>query len=621
MTDKTAFSVDIDINPAPGFKPLPDWVAFDLCKPYPVPGGNLLLHNTRNGKRAMVQPEVYASLVSCNTFQTLETHVGRLIQKQPAMQAQRDDVRGVLQQMLGGGIMRSAKEIVGALGSGPKTAPAAVEKPVVAILTWERPQALDRLLTSVVANCETAALHSLYVIDDSRSTDNIDKNRALVQKHAADFDSPLVYFGKTEQQRYIGQLADLLPKHEDAIRFLIDHQLWTDQWTSGLARNLAVFLSCGRRLVMLDDDVVCDVYTPANAKPNITISDAAREADFFANKQEWAPLHQPLNPDPISRHMQCLGLSLSGAIDVLGNQHLKQASLENTTSLQASELLADSPVLITECGSLGCPGTESNTWLPTMAEASLKRMLASPKRTTQALTTRKVWSGRKNPHFSPRSNMSQITGIDNRQPLPPYLPIARGEDRLFGLMLDFVFPTSVCLDYPWAVPHLPIPEREWDSKHQNFTPKPDFPMFFIDKVLEHRSVCQSVHPADRMAVLATMFRDLARAPNDVLINMQRDKSLADGSDMLNHLDDLLASAGSAPVEWQNYLRNGISQLNKGLEALSRDHFPVKGSVAELEDGELIDFWRGTWAGFADALDAWPEIRQAASKLIETWTPS
>jgi hypothetical protein len=623
MTGKTDFSVNINVDPAPGFKPLPDWVAFDLCKPYALPGGNLLLHNTRNGKRAMVKPEVYASLVTCNTFQTLETHVSNIIEKRPAMQGQRDDIRGVLQQMLNNGIMRSARDVVELLKPNPEAASAASNdtKPVVAILTWERPQALERLLGSIIANCDMDALHCLYVIDDSRSDDNIGENRALVRKYATDFEIPLYYFGREQQQQYIGKLVNRLPEHEDSIRFLIDHKLWTEHWSSGLARNLAVFLSCGRRLIMLDDDVVCDVYSPSHVKPNITISDTAREADFFADEQEWAQLHQAINPDPINRHLQCLGLPFSEAVSALGPQHLKQAGLENMSSLHASELQADSPVLITECGSLGCPGTESNTWLPTMAGVSLKKMLASSKKTSQALTTRKVWSGRSNPHFAPRSNMSPIIGIDNSQFLPPYLPITRGEDLLFGRMVDFVFPTSVCLDYPWAVPHLPIPNREWQLKHLNFSPKPDFPMFIFDKVLEYKSICRSAAPLDRLSVLAALFRDLSHAPSDALINMQRDKNLADGSDTLKHLDSLLAANNSSPVEWQNYLRNGISQLNKGLEAFSRDSFPIKGPVTELEGEELIAFWRKTWKGFAGALDVWPEIRQAARELAESQTPA
>jgi len=215
--------------------------------------------------------------------------------------------------------------------------------------------------------------------------------------------------------------------------------------------------------------------------------------------------------------------------------------------------------------------------------------------------------------------MSQITGLDNRQLLPPYFPILRGQDRLFGRMLDFVFPTSVCLDYPWAVPHLPMPEREWALKHLDFTPKPDFPMFFVDQALDYKAVCRSTSPVDRLDVLASLFRDLAGTPTQTLVNLQRDKSLATGADMLNRLDGLLASSASAPVDWQNYLRNGITQLNKGLEAISRDSFPIKGSVGQLEGEDLVVFWRQCWTGFANALDAWPEIRQAASELVETGT--
>ena len=65
MTDPTEFSVEMSVNPANPFKPLSDQVAFDLCHAYPLADGNLLLLNTRNGKRAKVKPEVYASTLKC----------------------------------------------------------------------------------------------------------------------------------------------------------------------------------------------------------------------------------------------------------------------------------------------------------------------------------------------------------------------------------------------------------------------------------------------------------------------------------------------------------------------------------------------------------------------------
>lgn len=614
--DKTGFSFAMPVEAGSTFKPLPDWVTFDLCVAYPTETGNLLLHNTRNGTRAMVRPEVYASLIHCSEFKTIREHCDSIIEANPGMEGQQADIQQVLQSMLDSGLMVSAKQTCDRLKLRTDLVTAETDAPIVAIITWERPAALERLLSSIASNCATEKLNTLYVIDDSRSADNIRKNRAAVEKHTASIKTPLVYFGRDEQKILVTELVQRLPQHEDAIRLLTDEERWGDCWSSGLSRNLALLVSCGRRLVVMDDDTICDLYAPPQPRPDITISDTQRNADFFASEAEWAAMHQPVNPDPINRHMQCLGLSLSDALNVLGQNNLKPAGLAHSNALLTSELEAESPVLVTECGTLGCPGTGKNTWLPFMAPKSLEQMLSSPAKTTNALNSRKVWSGRNQPHFAPRPNMSPIMGLDNRQMLPPYKPIFRGEDRLFGIMLDYVFPTSVTLDYPWAVPHLPIPERDWNNRDLNFTPVDAFPEFFYNSVLESKSDCRSVSPTGRLFTLAAWFRDLAASSPATLSSLHRHSRLRADSQFLEHLQGLLSTYESAPVDWQNYVRNGIRQLNVDMDKVSREDFVVKGLPVKLNSEELIVFWQEFWAGFAAALEAWPEIRQAAADLLE-----
>jgi hypothetical protein len=617
VNDKTGFSLGMSVNPAITFKPLPDRVVFDLCRAYPVPGGKLLLHNTRNGKRAMVKPEVYASLLLCNELKTFEEHTAAIIKRNPGMQGQQADIRKVLQSMLDSGIMLSAKNVCDKLKLKVENKTGAEENtaPVVAILTWERPQALERLLESIATNCDTENLHRLYVIDDSRKAENISQNQALTKRFASKISAPLQYFGRSEQRSLISGLEEKLPGHKDAIHFLADPSRWNDHWTTGLSRNLALLLSCGRRLVMMDDDAICDVYDSPGQKRHITFSGNPREAAFFGSEQEWAHLQQPINPDPINRHMQCLGLTFSEALTVLGQNHLKPAGFADATALELAELTSDSAILITECGSLGCPGTATNTWLPNMATVSLKRMLASGEKTTQALGSRKVWMGRNQPHFAPRSNMSQITGFDNRRMLPPYLPIMRGEDRLFGNMLDFIFPESVVLDYPWAVPHLPLPDRQWLDKDLNFKPADSFPMFFVEKIIEYKSSCSSASPGDRLSALSTWFNDMATTSADSLTAMYFHSRLSHDSKLLKKLTSLLATADATPVNWQNYLRNGITQLNTDLDRVSREDFKVKGLPATLDGDALITFWKAVWGDYATALKAWPEIRDVATEIV------
>ncbi len=606
------------VNPASTFKPLPDWVAFDLCQAYPVPGGNLLLHNTRNGKRALVKPEVYAALLVCSQFRTLDQHAAAIIEHNPAMQGQQSDIRKVLQSMLKSGMMLSAKNVCDnlKLELANSTEEQPLPTPVVAILTWERPQALERLLDSIAANCNSEKFHRLYVIDDSRKDENIRQNRALTDRFVSRIAAPLRYFGQDEQRSLLASLVKQRPEHENAIRFLADRSRWQNFWTAGLSRNLALLLSPGHRLVMIDDDAVCEVYDPPQVKPGITFSDAPREAEFFASEQEWSHWRQPINPDPVNRHMQCLGLTFAEALNVLGQNHLKPSSFQNATALELSELQTGSEVLITESGSLGCPGTRNNTWLPDMAPASLQRMLASAEKTAQALNSRKVWSGRNQPHFAPRSNMSQITGFDNRRMLPPYLPIIRGQDRLFGYMVDYVFPTSVSLDYPWAVPHLPLPDRKWRDRDLSFTPADSFPMFFVERIIGSKSACLSTLPEDRLSSLSGWFKDMASASTNTLTSMYRNSRLHADSASLEHLTALLEKTDPAPVNWQNYLRNGIAHLNADMDLASREDFVVRGLPAGLEGTELITFWRKVWGDFAVALKAWPEIRQAAAAIAD-----
>ena len=619
MTDKTGFSLGMSVNPTVSFKKLPDRIAFDLCRAYPLSGGKMLLHNTRNGKRTTVTPALYASLLHCSQFKTMEEHVASIIESNPGMQGQQADIMKVLQLMLDSGIMVSAKDTCDRLKQKDEVAAEKTDagEPVVAIITWERPQALERLLESIAKNCETRKLHSLYVIDDSRKAENITQNQALVETFANRIKTPLHYFGQNEQRSLINALTSRLPEHKRAIHFLVDQSKWQSQWTAGLSRNLALLVSSGHLLVMMDDDSVCDVYDPPHPKPNITYSGGPREAAFYGSQEDWKSQHQPLNPDPINRHMQCLGLPFSQALESLGENHLKPAGFTNATALDVSELLPASPVLTTECGSVGCPGTASNTWLPDMAKDSLKRMLASGEKTTNALTSRKVWSGRNQPNFAPRSNMSQITGFDNRQLLPPYLPILRGEDRLFGFMLDFIFPTAVNLDYAWAIPHSPIPERSWRDKDLDFRPADSFPVFFFDKVLEYKSICKSVSATDRLSALSAWFNDMATTSDHTLTNMYRDARLRADSERLQKLDSLLSTAESTPVDWQNYLRNGVRQLNIDLDRVSREDFSVKGLPADLESDDLIIYWKDVWRGFAEALSAWPEIQAAASEVLKT----
>jgi hypothetical protein len=180
--------------------------------------------------------------------------------------------------------------------------------------------------------------------------------------------------------------------------------------------------------------------------------------------------------------------------------------------------------------------------------------------------------------------------------------------------LDFVMPNGVTLDYPWAVPHLPMPRRAWQAADWDFTPADSFPWFFAKQLLTWKSNCLGAEPETRFDNLATYFHDLAAAPAAALSARHRDHVLSQTSAQLRHLEKLLAEAEKAPTAWKHYLEQGIGQLKDGLDRYSRKELPLKGQPPGLAGKELVGFWRDTWSGFADCLQAWPQIREAAAAL-------
>ena len=110
---------------------------------------------------------------------------------------------------------------------------------------------------------------------------------------------------------------------------------------------------------------------------------------------------------------------------------------------------------------------------------------------------------------------------------------------------------------------------------------------------------------------------MATSSADSLLSMYRDNRLRSDAERLGHLSMLMETGKSAPVNWQNYLRNGISQLNTDLDRASREDLVVKGLPATMDTDELIAFWKTVWADFASTLKAWPKIRDTATELLKS----
>ena len=589
--------------------------AFDLCKAYPLPAGRMLVRNPRNGRHAVLTPDVFAALSSCRQFFSLSEHAARLAAENPVLEGQEDAVRAVLESVRDDGLLISADIYTVTLQ--PAAVPRFhVDKPVVSVITWERPEALARCLESISDNCDLKQIARLYVIDDSRDNNNQAQNRRATAQFALDAETEVVYMGAAEQSQFLEAIISRVPSLEEQVRFLIDRERWADYWTSGLARTVALLLSVGQRLLVLDDDIICEVHEPGRGE-NISFADNPRETGFYKDADEWSDLRASHGTDPFIRHMRCLGSELSDALGALGASSLTVENFKGARLDVLERLNGQSPVLITECGSLGDAGTSKLNWLATLRGESLKRLLDSEDTVDLALSKRRYWQGRNGAQISPRSNMSQLTGLDNRGLLPPYIPIMRGEDRLFGDMVEFVFPQSVVVDNAFALPHLPIPEREWETSAQKFDTRQPFPAFAMNRVEENQDSSSAHEPMPRLAALARLFEELSGLTHEQVSAEYQDKRVLAKSRQYAVLKEAQAAAEAieidVPERWSNFLQEGLDRLNRELLDNPVDA-AIKGYPDHLEGEALTQWWKQFWRTFGQAIRAWPSIRQAARQV-------
>jgi len=588
--------------------------AFADCELISINNGMMLVINRLNGNQQMMAPQVVEGLKTCTGFETLETHASQLAATRPELQNNPAMALSVLQNLQAAGMLLPATTICERLA---EPAPRRLPPTRAFVITCDRPAAVQRLLESLLQAGRLSQHDALFLVDDSREPANRAANREAViqfnQRSARD----MFYLGAEEQQALMSALSDALPTHATGIRFLLDPQQWRGKKTFGRSRTLCLLLSVGYRALVMDDDIICRAMLPPVSEEGIGIgSGAMRQAAFYESEQALFAGNRRADFDPLSGHATLLGSSLGQTIAALNNGPLQEKQLHHTNAALANVLRADSPVLISQCGSLGDPGTGPH-WGAHLGEQSVERLLAAPHGMTDALENRLNWLGSARPNLFKMPFMSQLTGLDNSRLLPPYFPAFRGEDALFGAMLVSLHPSSVALEYPWSVPHLPLEPRRSNLREPIAGSSGGISLLarYLSQGIDYRD---ATDPGARLqAMAADALRIAARDDANLLLDYRTE--LARGhADQLHIFAAKLERAQRLPsTDWQQYLRRGVDEVQR---ALTHQHnlTAIEGVAQGASNEQLLAEFRDMARGFAAALAGWVETRDVASRIVDEW---
>ena len=366
------FSYSIGSPPPLAGESAPLW-SFNSTTVMPCVGNTVTLHNSRNNRGMLVQSEVAHALSFCAPFKSIDAHLERILAAMPPLRETPEDARNILTSIRDAGFLESAEAAWQRLcvdGTSRPSTPARVF-----ILTCDRPESLERLLSSLCDRSIDPDIESLWVIDDSKQDTSQVRNAEIIAAVKKRIPVPVRHVDAAMQQALNNHLLTSAPQHETCLSFLLDAERWSGRPTYGRARNVSLLLSVGYRALVLDDDILLQAIAPLRAARGLKLATAGdREAAFYESGEALAQHALDTNHDPLTQILGNVG-------QALGN--LMHGSLSGPADLAVwdggllSRYDAQSPVLLNQCGSWGDPGTGDGSWIFFLPDHSVKSLMTA----------------------------------------------------------------------------------------------------------------------------------------------------------------------------------------------------------------------------------------------------
>ena len=583
------------------------------------PAGSVILHKLRGDRRMIVQPDVADAMRLCGPFRTLDAHARSIMKAMPALKEHAEHTLQTLRGLAEAGLLESSETAWERLtlpaGATDTDAPCRVF-----ILTCDRPAALNRLLSGLREYPLPDAVEGIWIVDDSRQAENIQENQSIIEAQAEGATVPVVHVDPIKRGDLIQQLKTALPEHSDSIEWLLERSVWSTAPTYGIARNLALLLSVGKRALVLDDDIIPQAIAPPLSSTDLRFGTANdREAVFYASQEALTQHALPLPDSPLAMMLSSLGQTLGTLIPrhLAGHGALRGFDGEFLTRRDAH-----SRVMLSQCGTWGDAGTgTSGNWIFHLPSATIKKLLEAQADISALLDKGSNWFGYRGPTVTGHGIMAAVTGLDHRALLPPYLPAGRGEDILFGIMLQRLHPESGVWNEGWAIRHEPIDTRQGRGALTPLSVKPGISLLADWLGREPRDQW-GLAPENRLSGLADQLQRLASMHADSLESLVQQELVSKRSVLLGqcmvHLGGLTGFADLlGSEEWQHFLEQSRDQLVKQLQTPEPEPLTVLGDSGEGMGSSQLTALRNHGANFAEALDAWLEICVAAKDFEAT----
>jgi hypothetical protein len=538
-----------------------------------------------------------------------------IMQTFPLGSEQGGTIREHLHALAQSGVLTSRADLIGYFQ--PRVDPLAPARPIAVfgVPTRDRVQSLARCLRSYLEYDRHYGRTTEYVvIDGSHGPDTRQANRQLLCSLADYYGAEVSYAGLEEIRRFARELVRYGGLPGTTVEFGLLNPEGCPVTTGG-SRNALLLHAVGETLLQVDDDTTCQLTPAPDAREGLAFSSLYDPTEF------WFPVESgPLLPDGpatgrdiLALHERMLGRSLSDCLAQLppgADFDLNQTTAAFFRRLDRQE----GRILVTSAGVVGHSGMGSSLYLLSLAGASRDRLLCSEGVYRQALAHQRVLRVVPRPTVCDGAYcMGLNLGLDNRQLLPPFLPVQRNQDGVFAALLRGCRPDGYFGFLPWALCHEPPDQR---SSNQD-------DLWQSAAGLRTGQIIQALIPSIPASPAGTDCKLSLRAlggtleewgalPPGDFEELLRLRICGLLSKQALHLAELLRQYQGLPVFWGRDARQLLARLQEALPC--RQYVVPSDLRAVAEEGETGKFFQRLVRRFGQLLHCWPDLVEVARML-------
>lgn len=555
-----------------------------------------------SGETHVMTYQVLQALDQCRDFRSMDEHVARIMTTLSGGQVSREAVVQIMQSLNQKGLLTEDRQFLDRLAAEPERDQAPLR--AVFVRACDRPGQLERLFASL-ADYERRfrAGRRYVVIDDSTDDKAANRHRDIVREFARSTGCKLTYLGSAEQKRLIERLAKAVPKAADLLPELLTRGEAGGRFGGGRAWNLALLLSAGARMVLLDDDQVLPLRRHENAIVGLDPDpSAAPFARFFRNTEEALTAGEDIGGDPFELHMQAAGQAL-GALTASDRYRIDRTALRGQTLGRLNDLRSGTRVVATMQGTTGSSRTESGIWMYQTDADSRADFTLDRDSYLRNVEARSLWYGYRQARVTPVATFTPFM-LDNSQLLPCTNPFGRGEDALFSATTRLCHPDAMVMELPVVIGHLQeTPRKRSDKTVAAHTPR--FNHYVSDYIQRQLPDFHSSDAGQRLRLLGAHLRDAAESSPQTRERQLQEYLSFVRADVIERLQQQYEAATDAPIYWQADARSIIESNGRGLITPGP---PRLGDWADDMDAATASAtFRNELNQLATAFDIWPAL--------------